>query len=224
MAIIISESANKPRKLIPAGTHIGILTQCIHLGMQDNGYGPKDRVRLGFEIPSERVTYTDNNGAEKDSPAMIGGEYTLTLGTAKKPSKLRKLLENWRGRAFTDMEAKSFDMAILLGKVCMVGVVHTERNGNMYADVSGVMACPKGVATSLKPEGDVIEYSPEAHDEATFQRVPQWLREKIEKRIKKEAPAPKPTGPMDHPPGEPFNDDIPFGNEERGVVSEAPAW
>jgi hypothetical protein len=228
MAIIISQAASKPRKLIPAGTHLAVLVHCIHIGVQPGGmYDPKDQVRLNFELPEERVTYTDKNGVEKDAPAMIGEFYNLTLGTAKKPSKLRTLLETWRGRPITDQEAKSLDLAKFLGKAAMVGVVHKESNGNTYANISAVMACPKSAAAGISNEGGLVEYSPDAHDEEMWSLVPQWLREKIEGRIRKEVPAaaaPKATGPMDHPAGVPFDDEIPFGNDERGVISTNPAF
>ena len=54
-------------------------------------------------------------------PRAISETYTNSLG---EKANLRKMLENWRGRAFTQEEMDGFDLRNVLGKACMISVVH----------------------------------------------------------------------------------------------------
>jgi len=77
-------------------------------------------------------------------PYLVHKRYTCSL---HEKSGLCKDLEAWRGKPFTPEELLGFDLENLLGKPCMLSVIHVERNGSTYANVSGVMKSPRGIPT-----------------------------------------------------------------------------
>jgi hypothetical protein len=130
-------------------------------------------------------------------------------------SNLRHDLEGWRGRQFTDEEAEDFDTRNVLGKPCMINVIHKPgKKGKTYANIAGIAGLPKSasiapIVSSIPP----IYYGPDETD--TYQQLPQWIREKIDTQIivKKEEPKDERwsdgQGPLE---GGTYvgNDDIPF--------------
>ena len=84
--------------------------------------------------------------------------YTMSL---HEKSSLRKDLESWRGRAFTAEELQGFDLEKLIGACCLMSIVHAEKDGKTYANLSAIMALPKGT------EKLAVETPPDA---------PEWVR------------------------------------------------
>ena len=58
-------------------------------------------------------------------------------------ANLRKHLEGWRGKNFTDAEAEDFDLASVLGKPCMLIVSESENGGKTYSNIASVGPMPK---------------------------------------------------------------------------------
>ncbi len=162
----------------PAGNHLGICIQVLDLGTQNGGqYGPKRKVRLTWELPEERLSYTDKDGNPKEGPYLVSKKYNLTLGSKEKPSALRTDLESWRGKAFTAEEERSFDLANLLGVAALVSVVQeTGTNGNLYANVKSVARLPKGMGPPT-PENDLYFFSFDDWDGTTTPKVSPKLLE-----------------------------------------------
>src|SRR5208337_1405024 len=68
--------------------------------------------------------------------------YTLSL---HEKAALRKDLESWRGRTFTEEELKGFDVENVLDVPCLLNVIHNGTSGTVYANVSGIMKLPKSM-------------------------------------------------------------------------------
>jgi hypothetical protein len=75
-------------------------------------------------------------------PFLVRRRYTCSL---HEKATLRRDLESWRGRAFTDKELEAFDLESLLSVGCLINVIHESRNGSTYANVASVMRLPKGM-------------------------------------------------------------------------------
>jgi len=213
-------------KSVPAGTHIAICTTLVDLGMQpafEAGHLPQHKIYIGFEVPGERISMTDADGNPTERPFKIGSYYTLSL---HEKAKLRAVLESWRGKAFTGADTKNFDVASILGKACMLSVAHRVKDDRTYANIMGVMALPKGVPAPT-PEGAILMF-PDANDPTAIDRVPHFLRKKINlvfgklsitntqtideqirstPAVARPAPARQAAAPQ---PVEEFADDIPF--------------
>ena len=211
MSIIISEKGGERRdfKPVPAGTHLAVCTMLIDVGLQpgfENG-PPQRKVYMGFEVPAERVEFTDKNGDKVEGPSRIGRFYTASFN---EKATLRHHLAAWRGRDFTPAELKGFDLFNILGKSCLINVTHKTSGEKVYANVTSIMALPKGTK-GVDPEGAVITYPDESNPKA-LEMVPEWLQRKIAEQINPLPPpsapaAGKKTGTDD---SDEFNDEIPF--------------
>lgn len=153
MGFIASDSGGGNFKRVPAGAYIGRCYSLIDLGTQTtNGqYGEKQqhKIRVGWELFGE-----DEDGnpltVEVDGrtlPMTISKNYTVSL---HEKAGLRKDLAAWRGKDFTDEEAKAFDVSKLVGAYCMVNVTTSETNGKTYSNVAGLTPLP-GALKNAKP-------------------------------------------------------------------------
>lgn len=206
MAIIAKETSGKDFKKVPPGVHFAICNMVVDCGLQEGFSGkPQHKVYLRWEVPDERVSY-EKDGVQIEGPCSIGCMYTLSLS---EKANLRKTLENWRGRPFTPQELQGFDITNVLGKCCQIQVMHEESNGKTYANVSAVMVVSKDQqarAKSVKPENEPIVFSLDDSDDATYQKLPNWLKEKISNRLQK----PTEALPSSAEPKDDFDDEIPF--------------
>lgn len=207
MAIIASDSGGgKDFKKVPPGCHFAICNMVVDLGVQKDTYKGKPKnlhkIYLRWEVPDERVTY-EKDGKEIEGPCGIGNFYTLSLG---EKAKLRAVLENWRGRAFTPEELKGFDITNVAGKCCQIMVQHNESGGKTYANITGVMGISreqKERAANAKSEVGVLVYSLE-NPAVNWDKLPDWLKERVEDRV---VPPTVNKATASEPD---FDDDIPF--------------
>lgn len=154
MGFIATDSGGSGNfKRVPSGVFIGRCYSLIDLGTQltDGQYGQKmqHKIRIGWELFGEddqgQPLTIDVDGVEM--PMTISKSYTVSL---HEKSSLRKDLAAWRGKDFTDEEAKAFDVSKLLGAYCMVNVTTSETNGKTYSNVAGLTPLP-GALKNAKP-------------------------------------------------------------------------
>ncbi len=199
---------------IPEGTYVARCISVVDFGLQPRGNWPaKEQIYIGFEVPSERVEWTDRDGNEHEGSALIGMRYTNSLS---EKAHLRAHLQSWRGRAFTAEELAGFDVRKVLGVPCMISVVHNHKNGNTYANITAVMKLPKGTECP-DAENELLSYSDEDGDAETFGKLPPWMQRAIEAgralKATEDAPPPESETPAPGSPASqepPFDDDIPF--------------
>ena len=193
-----SETSYEPA---PQGTHMAICTQIIDLGTQYSSFYGKSahKVLIGWELPSEL------RGEDK-IPVMVWKRYTVSLG---KKAALRADLESWRSRQFTDEELGGFDLHTILGVPCMIGIVHKIEGDSTYANVSSVMAVPRGTAI---PEqiGESIFFDIEDWDDRVFKTFSDNLQKTIlgSEEVQARQTAPENDESTAHEA--PADDDIPF--------------
>lgn len=182
MPITASVGGSARQDPIPAGSHHAICFGVVAIGTQPSKieeYVPKKKVVLIWELPEERGDF----GEKSNVPRTISKRYTLSMNPK---ANLRKDLESWRGRPFTDVEAAKFDIGALIGANCMVNVVHTERNGSQYANVTALMPIPKGMSKRTNENPNLYFNLEEAIDAAMVAgakdvdfpaNLPPWLVE-----------------------------------------------
>lgn len=186
-------------KRAPSGSHIGVCNMVADCGLQPGFEGKAQRkLYIRFEIPAERVEY-EKDGKQVEGPLTIGSFYTASMN---EKATLRKHLEGWRGKSFTDDEAAAFDVSKLLGKACMLSVIEKESGGKTYSNISGVGKLPKGMAEP-QAENDLLYFDSDS-GAAEFDALPKWLREKIENQIRPSKP-----GASESHAGSGFHDDGP---------------
>lgn len=179
----MSITAKKPEsnfEIVPAGNHIARCYSMIEIGTEEIEYqGEKKKaykVRISWELPNERKVFNPEKG---EQPFTVSKDYTLSM---HEKANLRHDLQSWRGKAFTDEEARAFDITKLIGVPCMLNVIHnvSKNNGNTYANIAGVTPIPKGIPIPEQINRSFV-FSYDAFDEATFLGLPDWIRERIEK-------------------------------------------
>jgi hypothetical protein len=174
MALNVRNDGAREFKRVPQGIHLAVCDMVVDCGMQPAGrFRPRHQVYLRWEIPSERIGWTDRHGGTHEGPMSIGKFYTASLADK---ATLRRDLENWRGLPFTREELRGFDLFKVLGAACQLVVTHTTQGEETYANVSGIMGFPRD-APKPSPEYRLIRYSPQ--DPEQFDELPQWLREKV---------------------------------------------
>lgn len=191
-------------KRVPAGSHIAVCNLVVDVGLQPgSGQYPKPRrkVYIRFEVPGERVEF-EKDGKTVEGPLSIGSFFTASMN---EKAVLRKALEGWRGKAFTDEEAASFDVSSILGKPCMLSVVEDTYNGKTYSNIASISGVPKGVPAP-KAENALLFYSDDKPDQ--YDALPEWLRKKIDTQIEKEVVASRAAQAARDEGG--FMDQVPF--------------
>jgi hypothetical protein len=180
MAIIAESTGGSNYEPVEAGTYAARCYSMVYLGTLDEKFQGQEKtlkkVRLTFELPTELKVFKEENG---EQPCVLSKEFTLSM---HEKSGLRKFLQNWRGKAFTEDEAKKFDITVLLGKPCMLSVIHktSAANGKTYAEIAGVSTLMKGmaIAQQINP---TFEFSVLDWDTEKFEMLPQFLKDKVMK-------------------------------------------
>lgn len=124
-------------ELTPAGTHVATCYRVVDLGTQlvdFKGETKKQhKIMISWELTDEKM--------QDSRPFSTHKQYTLS---SNEKASLRKDLQSWRGLPFSDEDFGRFDIGVLIGKSCLVGIVHTSQNGNTYANITSIMKLPKG--------------------------------------------------------------------------------
>ena len=167
-------------KLLPAGTHAAVCTMIVGIGPQvvefQDHVKESEKVKLRFEVPAERIAWVTKEGVAGEGPMVIWATYTCSL---HEKSKLRKHLQAWRGRDFTEAELAGFELNNVLGKPCLLSVVHrTAPNGKTYANIDSISGLMKGMAAPLA-EGELISFDFDDHSPAELAALPDWLQQVI---------------------------------------------
>lgn len=203
MSLIAKDKGGADFKPVPAGTHVAVCTLVADMGVQPTGkFKPRAQIYIRWEIPGEIMTWKDGEGVDHTGPMVIGKKYTMSLS---EKANLRADLESWRGRMFTEQELKGFDIKNILGKPCMLGVTHNTVGTKTYANISAVMGLPKG---TMPPSASVmpIAYDLDNHNPAVFDKLPNWLQEAINSRVKSDNASTVQGNGTEAD----FDDDIPF--------------
>ena len=212
MAINATSTGGAPRELIPQGNYIARCYKMIEIGTVDEIIlGEKKtmhKVRIGWELPTELRVFDKEKG---EQPLVIDKEYTLSM---HEKSALRKDLKSWRGKDFTEEQAKSFDIAKLLGAPCMLNIIHkTTRGGKDYAMISNISSLPKGF--NCPPQiNDTFEWNFEdKFDAAELEKMPDFIKDKVKSSAEYKTLMNDPIDLPHNPPtvdDEGTDDDVPF--------------
>jgi hypothetical protein len=165
-----ADSGGKDFAPAPVGNHPARCIGIIDLGTQTGEWQGKPLVRrqcvLQWELPNEPM--------DDGRPFIVSKFYTASLS---EKANLRHDLESWRGREFTGDELAGFDSKNVLGKPCMVQVIHNDKG---KAKVSNVSAVPKGFKVP-DAQNDLTFFSLDEFDPAAYDGLSDWFKETIAK-------------------------------------------
>jgi len=178
MAIIATSTGSTNFEPIATGNYPARCYSMVHIGtVEENIQGTLKRlnkVRITWELPSELKVFKEENG---EQPCVISKEFTLSL---HEKATLRSFLKNWRGKDFTDDEAKSFDIEKLVGAPCMLNITHkAKKDGSgVYAEIGSVSAMPKGFTCPDQVNPSFV-FTYEKFDAEKFNTLPDYLKNKM---------------------------------------------
>lgn len=178
MGFVFKAGGGGDFKKVPVGVWVARCYRMIDLGTQisKGQFAGKaaHKIHVEWEVFCEETVQI--NG--KDMPLTISKEYTASMN---EKATLRKDLQAWRGKAFSDEEASQFDVSKLVGAYCMLNVIHNEAgNGKVYANISGITPLPAALKNQ-KPEAVHANqiFTLDQPDMAIYESLPKWLQDKI---------------------------------------------
>lgn len=158
----------------PEGTQLAVCVGVVDLGTQPNMYqgqvnGEAHKVLVFWETTAEVTSRGDR--------FQVMREYTWSMGDK---SNLRKDLQSWRGKAFTEADfdgPTAFDIKNIIGKPCQVVIGRTSGD---KAKVTAVAGWPKGIpAPTPSVTSFFVWLSKEDYAEEHFDALPDFWKDKI---------------------------------------------
>ena len=149
MSIIAKENSESKFAKLPlpeAGTTQAVCCAVWDLGLQKTAYKGEEKIQHKIMIAWEIAQVIDAPESEyHGKPYMLKKKYTLSLGDK---ANLRKDLESWRGKPFTQDELLSgIDLEKLYGVNCLLGIKHEAAYNDpskVYANVTAILPIQKG--------------------------------------------------------------------------------
>lgn len=200
---LIAKDSGGDFETVDAGTYLARCYRIVDCGTQySEMYSNSQRkVILTWELPDELM---------KDGrPFAVSKWYTLSLN---EKANLTHDLESWRGKQFTEEERDGFDITKLIGQICFINIVHTDKG---KAKVSSVVKPPKGTKCPDQMN-DTYIFTMDDWKQDLFDDMSDGMKdiirksEEYEKMFNAEEPPP-PVDPQGNADNEPLEDDgLPF--------------
>ncbi len=192
---ILAKSSDKEFEKFPLpdeGTVQAVCAGVWDLGMQKTVYNGNEKIQHKVVIAWEINQMIDSPESEyHGKPYMLSKTYTLSLF---ENATLRRDLQSWRGKEFTEAEINAgVDVEKLYGVNCLVGVAHVTKGDKTYANITSILPLLKGVE-KIKPVRLQNEIPPK------------WV---IEKQTQAVEPVQVADPSEDFPYGNPADDDVP---------------
>jgi len=182
MAITATITGGTPREPIPAGNYVARCYQMLHIGTVEETYEGvskmANKARIAWELPTELKVFSEEKG---EQPFVISKEYTLSM---HEKSTMRKDLASWRGKDFTEEQAKGFDITRLIGVPCMINIIHKKSldGTRTYERIAGITPLPRGFECppAILP---IVKYEHEAPDDLFVETLPDFIKDKIKSSL-----------------------------------------
>ena len=168
----IKDRAKPKAPPVEPGVYMAVCIGFIDLGEQysDLFKTHSNKGMYVWERPGETI---EIDGEQK--PRQLSKEFTIS---SSNKSNLRKFIESWNGKSYSDDEFLEFDLFDQIGKPCQLNVVLSESKE--YSNVDNLMPIPKGFPAPTT-ETKHIRWDMEQWDDAVFAELPEWIQEKIKK-------------------------------------------
>lgn len=179
MPIIATKSESKNYKPLEEGAYPARIYQIIDIGTVQGYQGAlQHKVRITWEFPTETKVFKEENG---EQPYVLSSDYTLSF---HEKSQLRKVIDACDPRALTlvgeDGLVEQYDIEKLLGKACLVTVVHkqSKTTDSVYANIGNCTVMPKGMV--CPPQiNESKSLSFDSFDQNYFNTLPKFIQDMI---------------------------------------------
>lgn len=171
MSLIAKEKGGSSIPPLDADVYEAVCISLIDLGTQVDEYKGQPKVNrkvwISWVVPSETVSIDG-----EDKPRVVGSEYALGLSERH---NLRKLLEGWRGRAFTAEELEGFNLTNVLAKPCRLNTGHW-KSGSTKIEGALKSKNPEPIPDGMEP----FAFDLDAWDGAELpDEIPEFIKAKI---------------------------------------------
>lgn len=171
-------SAGGDFEIAPEGVFLARCYKMVDVGTQtETGqFGTKENRKIYLYWELLQTADGDEVKMENgDQPFSIFNSYKLSMHPK---ANLRKHLDAWRGKKFTEEEASDFDVTKLLDKFCLLQITHsTSKDGQKtYANIDAIMSTKK----TAPGVNEISSFNIENPDMDVFNALPEWLQAKIE--------------------------------------------
>ena len=168
MSLTVNANGGTNLPPVAEGTHLAVCNMLVDLGLQTSEVykNTSRKVLIGWEIPGETIKTEDG-----EHPRTLSKRYTASLNES---ANLRQDLAAWRGRDFTSEELDAFDLRNIIGKSCLLNVIHKESNGKTYANISSIMALPKGMEKGVL-SGKPTVFDLDSDPLSAVEELPKWI-------------------------------------------------
>jgi hypothetical protein len=170
------ESTYEP---IKPGSYMARCYSIIELGTLPGSnptYSPSKKILISWELPTVFSEYEDKDGRKIKKVRTIATSYGFTMG---KRGNLRKMLEAWTGKPFpSDDAAYDFDIDKMLSRTCLISVINTEKDGEVYSNIATVSPMLEG---SVCPDqvNSTFFLCYEKWDQAAFDTLSEKMKAKM---------------------------------------------
>jgi hypothetical protein len=179
MAIIAEKKDGGNFQTVEPGTYVARCYSMIEIGTIEGEYmGEKKKshkVSITWELPTEKAVFHEEKGEE---PFVVSKTYTLSM---HEKSTLRKDLESWRGKGYTEEEANRFDITKLLGQPCILSIIKQPSLTDpkkTYTTISSISQMMKG-QTCPEQINKTRVLSYDAFDWSLFESLSDYMKDKI---------------------------------------------
>lgn len=168
-----NNSSDFPKIPLPeAGTVQAVCCGVWDIGLQKTSFAGTEKIQHKVIIAWEINQKIDAPDSEfHGQPYMMTKKYTVSLG---EQANLRKDLESWRGKPFTQEQLDSgFDLEGLYGINCLLGIQHEASKSDaskVYANVTRILPPMKGMERMIPVR-------------ANTDPAPKWVQEKAAQAV-----------------------------------------
>lgn len=132
---------------VPEGLWPAVCCDVVDMGIVDWGFGPQVKIKICWQL--------EEINPKTGKRYLVSQAYTPSL---HEKSKLRPILESWRGKKFTKDELKKFDIEKLIGACCQLSITHNIKDGGeTYANVQAAVP-PARNAGKIYVEDDYVRF------------------------------------------------------------------
>jgi hypothetical protein len=141
---LVAKDESKEYEKPEPGQYTAVCVDIVDLGMQEETYDDVTRT-----VHKCAIVFQLDALNKEGKRFEIAPRFTVSM---HKKANLRKFLEDWRGRPYSDEQAKKdgAPLHVLEGVNAYVQIVHRESNGKVYANIGTIMAKPSAIP-SVKP-------------------------------------------------------------------------
>ena len=158
-----------------ADMYIGICWCVADMGMQETTWQGvtkmKRKIKIGIELHGDGSLMSD------ERHFSVFSTQTLSLNPK---ANLPGMLEGWTGQPIpVDGGNRTFDFYSLIGKPCMVQVIHTPKEGGgVWVNCGAVTPVYKGMEIPEMTNESVF-FMLAGHTEDDFLKLPEWMQGKV---------------------------------------------